>query len=662
MALSKNAIELLKKRYTHTGEQPKDVFKRVANALSLGDEKFEKELYKAMVNGYFLPASPTLRNAGFKKTLLHPCHVLPIDDDISSIFDCIKNTAIVFHYGGGVGFNMSKLRPKGAPLSSGGSSSGVVSFLEIFDKVTDVVKQGGFRRGASISVLDYNHPEAIEFVRSKLQGKLSNFNISVLVNDDFMRKIDTDEKIDLVFGKQVWSTIKAKDLFDLICFAAWNTGDPGLLFFDRIQKDNKLYPKIIIKAVNPCLTGDTYIHTVNDGFVKIEDLYKYQESSVEGYLKIKKIKVYCLDRANQKTFTYIVRVFKTKENAKILKITTSGGVLKCTPDHLINTINRGWVEAKDLTTSDVLYGLSGDSNVVTPRNIFKIEEFGNSDVYDISLFSCHNFFATSIINDGTPTYKGICVHNCGEVPLPEWSCCNLGAINLSKLVTKSGQFNFKKYQELLKLGIKTLKRINAVGWYPFPEMTKMMKILDNCGLGHMGFADCLIKLGIYYDSEDALKFIDEIGKYYVEITNKIAKDSFYKRSQQPTGSLSILADCSSGIEPVFSRAFERHLTVGVLSETRDIYKSKYCKTAMEISPEWHLKVQAKWQEYVDSAVSKTINLPSNSTVDEIKYIYMQAWKMGCKGITVFRDGCKEGVLKASGVKGRIKCDGETCHL
>ncbi len=504
MSISKNAKDLLKKRYCHPGEQPQDVYKRVANALSLGDSKFEKKLYNAMIDCYFLPASPTLRNAGFKKTLLHPCHVLPVEDTIESIFDTIKNTATVFHYGGGVGYCFSKLRPLNFPLSSGGVSSGVVSFLEIFDKVTDVVRQGGFRRGASLAVLDYNHPEIINFITSKLTGKLSNFNISVLVTDDFMNKVLNDENIDLIFDKKVKETIKAKDIFDLITYSAYLTGDPGLLFYDRINKDNPLLSKgIEIKACNPC----------------------------------------------------------------------------------------------------------------------------------------------------------------GEVPLPEWCCCNLGAINLYKFV-KRNNFDFKKFSQIVELGIRTLKNINAIGWYPFPEMTKQMKMLDPCGLGFMGFADALIRMGINYDSDEALKFIDDICKPYVEITNKIAKDSFYKRSQQPTGSLSILADASPGIEPIFAKEYNRNLTVGVIEEVRELYKSKYCRTAHEISPEWHIKIQARFQEYIDAGVSKTINCPNEISIDAIKKIYIMAWQAKVKGITVFRDGSKGSQVFniIEPPKAKIKCDGDSCHL
>jgi ribonucleoside-diphosphate reductase alpha chain len=341
----------------------------------------------------------------------------------------------------------------------------------------------------------------MEFVRSKLTNKLTNFNISVMVSDVFMNNVEKGENIDLKNpqDEKVWSSINAKTIFDVICFAAWNSGDPGFLFYDKINKDNKLFPKIKIKATNPC----------------------------------------------------------------------------------------------------------------------------------------------------------------GEVPLPPYGACCLGSLNISKFV-KYSKFDFRAFEKHLILASRALRNNNAVAWYPLSQITKTMKELDPIGVGIMGFADALIKMGIYYDSEDTLKFIDEIGKIYKEVTDKVAKDCFWKRIIAPTGSLSIIADCSSGIEPVFETAFERHLTVGVLEETREIYKSKYVKTAHQITPDWHLKIQAQWQKWCDGSISKTINMPNESSVDDIKKIYMLAWKLGCKGITIFRDGCKEGVLKKKTIKS--KCDGDTCSL
>ncbi len=494
MNLSNNAEFLLKERYCRKGENIKDLFERVAGALSNGDQKFGERLEEAMLEGYFLPASPTLRNAGIRKSLLHPCHVLPINDSIEDIMTCLGQTATVFHHGGGVGFNASSLRPKGDPLSLGGTSSGVVSFLKLFDDLTTVVKQGGFRRGALMGVLDHNHPEIVNFVTSKLTGSLTNFNISILVNDDFMTKatMNNKDRVELKFKDNVYETIRANDLFDQIVFSAYVCGDPGILFYDKMNEGSKLE----IKATNPC----------------------------------------------------------------------------------------------------------------------------------------------------------------GEVPLPPMTSCNLGSINLTKFVTKGGSFNFKEYSKYVELGIRALKNVNKIAWYPFEEMTENMRELDICGLGHLGLADAFIMMGIYYDSFGALRFLDKLSDSYVKITNEIGGSSFYKRSQAPTGSVSIIANCSAGIEPVFDRNFERHLTVGVISEVRDLYTSKYCKTAHEIDPVCHLNVQAKIQSFTDAGVSKTINMAHDASIDDIRRIYIRAWKMGCKGVTIFRDQSKEGVLR------KVKCSDDSCFL
>jgi ribonucleoside-diphosphate reductase alpha chain len=499
--LSQNAAKLLKDRYCHVGETPKQVYPRVANALSLGDTKFEKKLRIAMEEGIFLPNSPCIRNAGMKKGVLHACFVLPIEDNMESITTTLKDMMIISKAGGGTGMNFSKLRPQNSFITGGGSSSGVVSFMKLFDTAAEVVKQGGFRRGALMGILNFEHAEIIEFIRSKLSGHLTNFNISVMISDKFMQQVEKGEDIELKNPQDnsIYAKINAKTIFDVISFCAWNSGDPGILFYDRINKDNPLWPKVKIKATNPC----------------------------------------------------------------------------------------------------------------------------------------------------------------GETPLPDYAACCLGSINMSRLV-KYGKFDFESFAKYLELAVRALRNNNAIGYYPLPQITRIMKELDPIGIGIMGFADALIKMEILYDSDECLKFIDEIGKIYKEVTDKLAKNCFYKRIIAPTGSLSILADCSSGIEPIFETAFERHLTVGVIEETRELYRSKFVRVAHQISPEWHLKVQAQWQKWVDGSISKTVNLPGIASVDDVKNIYLQAWRLGCKGVTIFRDGSKDGVLKKIPMRG--KCEGESCSL
>jgi len=499
--LSKTADALLLQRYAYKGETAEAVIRRVAKAVAIRDDRFEKQLFDLMINGIWLPNSPAIRNAGRKRGMLHACFILPLEDNIGSIFDTIRNMAVIFKSGGGVGINFSSLRPKNAALSSGGTSSGALSFMGIFNAVTETVKQGGFRRGALMGIMNPTHPEIFDFCRAKLRGDLKNFNLSVMVTDDFMKKATSTKGgfINLEHEGKVYNTVRAKDILDLIVLGSWVSGDPALLFFDRINKDNKLYPKVIIDTTNPC----------------------------------------------------------------------------------------------------------------------------------------------------------------SEVGLPHYGACCLGSINVSKFV-EGDKFNFDKFYDTVKLGTRALLNMNTISAYPLPQITKTMQDLNPIGLGIMGFADAMIMLGIRYDSNDTLEFIEALTKPYVEGTEKVAHDSFYKRIIAPTGSLSIIGDCSSGVEPVFAQAFERHLTVGIIEETRDIYKSDLCRTSHQVTPEWHLKIQAKFQNIVDGGISKTINLPNNASVDDIKNIYIKAWKSGVKGVTVFRDGSIDGVLVATEPK--QKCSDETCTL
>lgn len=496
--LSKNATELINSRYKAKNESVEGVFQRVARVLSINDKKFEKELYTHLINGIFLPNSPCLRNAGRKRGMLHACFILPCEDNMTEIFDTIKNMATIFKYGGGVGINFSRLRPLGAPLSSGGTSSGAISFMGIFNAITETVKQGGFRRGALMGIQAPEHPEILNFCRAKLKGDLTNFNLSIMVTDKFMKKAINHGSIELVHDGTVYNKIRARDILDLVALGTWVTGDPGLLFQDRINQDNRLYPKVVLDTTNPC----------------------------------------------------------------------------------------------------------------------------------------------------------------SEVALPPFGACCLGSINLSKFV-EGDFFNFTKFSDTLQMATRALLHVNLLGYYPISHIAKLMLDLNPIGVGIMGFADTLIMLGIKYDSQECLNFIDQLAVPYKEITNALAPDSFYKRIIAPTGSLSILADCSQGIEPIFDRAYVREVVAGTFVEGKSIYSSECTRTAHEVSPDWHLQVQAKWQSVLDGGCSKTINVPNNTSVDEIKKIYIKAWKMKVKGVTIFRDGSIPGVLKS------IKaCDegGESCPL
>jgi ribonucleoside-diphosphate reductase alpha chain len=376
-----------------------------------------------------------------------------------------------------------------------------------FNQAVDTVKQGGRRRGALMGILNYNHPEILNFVRAKLQGKLENFNLSILVDDSFMKLVDTNEKISLKspLGYEV-DKIKAKDLFDLSCWVAWSCGDPAFLFQDRVNKDNPFIKEFVLDTCNPC----------------------------------------------------------------------------------------------------------------------------------------------------------------SEVFLPHYGACTLGSLNIQKFIWKN-DFNFERFEEFCKLGMRALTNINKISFYPLYQIKECMDKYNPVGLGIMGFADCLIRLGINYDSKDCLDFIDKVGSSWKKATEEFAGDTFYfyKRVIAPTGSLSILGDCSSGIEPVYDTTFERRLTVGVIEETRELYKSKFVRTAYQVSPEWHVKVLARWQKWADGGISKTINLPYNCSADDVKNAFIMAWKMGCKGVSIFRDRSRSQVLISTSSSHQPwagKCSDAECSL
>lgn len=551
-----NALKVLEERYLLKDingkiiETPTEMFRRVAKVIAQADVTYgkkkneivdiENQFFEIMKNLEFLPNTPTLMNAGTPLGQLSACFVLPIDDNLNSIFNTLKDMAIIQQSGGGTGFSFSKLRPEGDIVkSTRGVASGPVSFIKIFDATTEVIKQGGKRRGANMAVLDVSHPDVEKFILSK-QGsqQLSNFNISVGVTDEFMKDAVSSKPFHLInpHTNKTSSTVDAKKLFDKICSSAWQTGDPGIIFIDEINRKHTLQSLGKIEATNPC----------------------------------------------------------------------------------------------------------------------------------------------------------------GEVPLLSYESCNLGSINLSKMV-KDNKIDFEKLKSIVHLAVHFLDNVIDMNKYPLPEIEQLTKANRKIGLGIMGFADMLIKLGISYNSQNALntaeKLMAFISKEARVASLRLGKErgsfpNFRKSSWKsqfsamrnatcttiaPTGSISTIAGCSSGIEPLFAIAYVREIMEGKrlieinqlfqleaiqknfykdniirkITETGSIQKtnlpkeikSKYI-TALEISPEWHVRMQAVFQKYTDNAVSKTVNLPENATINDIKKIYLLAHKLKCKGITAYRYNSK----------------------
>lgn len=549
--LSETARKILESRYLLKNdkreiiENAEQMFRRVAKAIAAVDKDYgkgssllEKEFYKIMADLDFLPNSPTLMNAGTDIGQLSACFVLPVEDSIESIFGTLGDMALIHQSGGGVGFNFSRIRPKDdLVFKSKGSASGPVSFLKIYDKAAEIIKQGGKRRGANIGILKVEHPDIKEFARIKAKEKMENFNLSVGITDEFMDAVDKDKDFGLINPRngKVIKKVKARELFDLIIENAWERGDPGVVFLDAVNKKNLL--------------------------------------------------------------------------------------------------NLGEIEA---------------------------------------------------------------TNPCGEVPLYPYESCNLGSINLANMATKTGRLDLKKLKKTVHLGINFLDNVIDANQYPLEVIADMTKANRKIGLGVMGFAELLIKMKIKYNSKEAveiaervMKFInDEARKKSMELGKERGNFASFKESKlfrkykfmrnatvttiAPTGTISIIAGTSSGIEPIFAVAFirkifggEKYLEINplfekILKENR-LYSEKLVKnikegkavdipeklkdlfvTALDVEPEQHVKIQAAFQKYTDNAVSKTVNLKEEATKEDVAKIFKLAYRSGCKGITVYRYGSKEG--------------------
>jgi len=569
--LTDTALRVLEKRYLLRDDKGKVIetieglFRRVAKAIAAAEliynpkddtQVIEDEFFKMMYNLEFLPNSPTLMNAGKKLGQLSACFVLPVGDSMESIFDAVKYTALIHKSGGGTGFSFSRLRPENDVVgSTGGVASGPVSFMRAFDTVTDVTKQGGTRRGANMGILNVDHPDIMKFITAKENSTaLTNFNISVALTAKFMEAVKAGQDYDLInpHTSQPSGKKNSKEVFDKIVDMAWRTGDPGIVFLDRINESNP----------NP--------------------------------------------------------------------------------------------------------------------NLGKIES----------------------------------TNPCGEQPLLPYESCNLASINLSKMMKKKAggyEIDHPKLARTIKTAVRFLDNVIDVNKFPLPQIEEMTKKTRKIGLGIMGYADMLVMMGIPYNSHDALETAEDlmsfISKKATEASVELAKErgtfpaftgsifdapdmphvrNATRTTIAPTGTLSMIAGCSSGIEPLFALSY----TKTVLDGTRFIEVNPYFKeaaekggfyseelmkqlaegvhlndikgmpdkikrtfvTAHEITPEWHVKMQAAFQKSTDNAVSKTINFPHDATKEDVSHAYMLAYEEGLKGITIYRDGSRDVQVLTTGKK------------
>lgn len=768
MKPSPNAELVLKTRYYKENEDWDALCKRVSQFISQPNPELESEYFNLLNEFWFLPNSPTLMNAGTEIGNTAACFVLDVSDSMDSIMETAKDMATIFRAGGGVGVDMSKLRENGSKVKkTQGVASGSVSFMEIYDTVARVTKQGGVRRAALMGVLRVDHPEILDFITVKNnRTALNNFNLSVGITQEFMEALknnDTYDVISPITGKV--DEYKAKDIFEFIAMNAHKHGEPGLLFLDTINNRNPIPQFGKISATNPCLTGETLV-AVADGrnFVSIKELAESGDD----------VLVYTMDYNGNPVPSMMRHPRLTGYNQPIYKITLDdGSIVRATRNHKFKMIGGHYVEVANLKKHDMMFAtkinfntqqIDGSAYIHYDKNNFiekqcehcghtmiifdhnerecsycsqycgsigklknelklsdvsgknehivrviSVEPDGFEDVYNGTIDSYHNFYVAFPENKDDNMSNLLCINNlqCGEQPLLANSACVLGSINLSKIS------NIDELDKLVRLSVRFLNNSIDVSEYPLDKINQTVRQLRQIGLGVMGWADYLAQRDIPYDSSRAIieanaimsriKAVAHDESVMIAIERNVYIDTIEGKrynggllSIAPTGTISMLADCSSSIEPYFALAYQKNVLDGEsLTYINDILKEKLIyyglwspeveqkiietgsvqdideipenikqvfKTANDISVEAHIKMQAAFQIHVDSGISKTINMSNDADVDDVKRAYLLAYQLGCKGITVYRDGSRQGqVLTTNATKSETcpECSQET---
>jgi ribonucleoside-diphosphate reductase alpha chain len=574
---SENARTVLARRYLRKDaggrvvETPGQMLRRVARAVAAAEARYggdpqsiEARFFDALARLELLPNSPTLMNAGRESGQLAACFVLPVGDAMPDIFDAVKWAAMIQQTGGGTGFAFSRLRPSGDMVASTqGVASGPVSFIEVFNTATDAIRQGGVRRGANMGILRVDHPDVLEFISAKADpARLRNFNLSVAVTDVFMRAVETGGDYALVNPRSGVEErrLDARRVWQLIARLAWKSGEPGVIFIDRINAANPTPALGPMESTNPC----------------------------------------------------------------------------------------------------------------------------------------------------------------GELPLLPFESCNLASIDVGKLVGPDGNFDWPRLGERVRLGVRFLDDVIDANGYPLPQIEAITRANRKIGLGVMGLADALVRMQVPYDSERALEVGEQLARFLEAEAQAASAELARERGPfpnwegsrwqtagllplrnattttiAPTGTISILAGCSGGIEPLYAVSFVRQVLDGArLVEVHPLFVERARKegwhsdalmekiaergsvrgldqvpadaqrvfaTAYDVAPEWHVRMQAVFQRHVHNAVSKTINFPRSATVEDVEAAYALADRLGCKGVTVYRDGSRdEQVLSIRGAAGGEDGEHEPC--
>lgn len=722
--LSENSKKVLTKRYLRKDENGEpaetieEMFWRVASHIALAEDVTAQEYYSPMFYNLltelrFFPNSPTFTGAGTPLGQLAACFVLPIADDMGKhpdgIFQTLRNAVLIQQSGGGNGFAFSRVRPKGALVkASMGQATGPIGFLQVYDKAFGVVQQGGTRRCANMGVLRVDHPDIEEFILCKAkEGELANFNISVGITDEFMKAVESDGNFDLRFDGKVYKTVRAKDLFAEIVKYAHKNGEPGVLFLDAANRQNPLPHLYELEATNPCVTGDTLIHTTS-GLKTAKELYDSDEL----------LDVIIDGRFGKGKTAKATRVYWTGYKAIFALKTKEGHLLRATYDHSIMTPD-GWVELGKLNGGDIIHVLDGLATVES------ITANGFESVYDLTEPLTNSFIA-----------NGIVVHNCGEQYLAGYENCCLGSINLATHIRDDGELDWLLLEQTIKESTHFLDNVVTMNNYvpAIPQLREAAMKSRRIGLGIMGLADAMYAAGIRYGSNQGQEYAANVmefvryhcmktsvelarhrgsfdalegsiydpsnfrfsvpestigyGDEWTELIESIKTHGIRNSCQTtiaPTGTIATVAGCEGyGCEPVFALAYIRHVNDNgkdlELTYTSPLFEKALAKAGLDEAthkliidqvletgtcqgiaelPEWirntfvvssditaeeHVKMQASLQKWVDNSISKTCNFPEGATKEDVANAYMMAWKLGCKGLTVYVTGSRNAVV------------------
>ena len=695
--------EVLAARYFREGESSwEDVCRRVADYVGNTDD--EREIYyDMMVNKDFVPNSPTLMNAGTSIGQLSACFVIPVNDSMESIFDAIKNAALIHKAAGGTGFTFGNLRPEGDIVNgTDGVASGPISFMKVFNAATDAVKQGSKRRGANMGVLPVWHPDIEKFIACKnTEGDLSNFNISVMIDDEFINAVKNDKEYNLHFNGKTYKTIRAKELFDKIVDGIMQNGEPGILFYNLINDKNTCKHLGNIDATNPCLVGETLILT-NEGYKRIDECVDKEITIWNGF--------------EWSVVTPRITGYDQEVMTILFNFKNFYYELKCTPYHKF-IIDKNGKEIR-ICADELKIGDRIPDYYIPDMNTVYEQYFTitNATIVDIKRTGeiVDKVYCFNEPKNHTGIFNGILASNCGEQPLLSGESCNLGSINLSNFVNNNGLMQ-NDLINTIELSTEFLDKIIDLNKYPIEEIAEASRKTRKIGLGYMGFHHMLMKMGIPYDSSEALyqakKVMGILNNMSVLTSRELAKElgvfPAYEGSDwflhdipirnatttciAPTGSIATLSETSYGIEPVYSLVHKRYtwvdgekkgyLIVDPVFEEKlngyieshievtqwdkkkqevinhayetgtiqDItwlpkeFKSVF-KTALDIDWKAHIDMQAAFQQYCHAAISKTINMPSGTTKDDIRSAILYAYEKECKGVTIYVTGSRDDIV------------------